>query len=51
MALVFDFLQFVMQREVAAELLSMQMQSDAYREWLGQENDVYDQVFANVTAG
>ena len=51
LALVFDFLQFVTQREAVAELLWMQMQSDAYREWLGEDNDIYDQVFANVSAG
>ncbi len=50
-ALVFDFLQFITQRETAVELLWMQMQSDAYREWLGGENDIYDKVFANVSAG
>ncbi len=51
LALALDFLQFLTQHDTAAELLWMQMHSDAYREWLGEENDVYDRVFANVSAG
>lgn len=51
LALALDFLQFLAQRDTAAELLWIQMHSDAYREWLGEENDVYDRVFANESAG
>ncbi len=43
-----DFLEFLYDREKASDLLSMQMQSDAYQEWVNDENDIYDQVFANV---
>ncbi len=45
---ILDLLQFLMERETATDFMEMQMQSDAYREWVGEENDVYDQVFADV---
>jgi len=45
---ILDLLQFLMERETATDFMEMQMQSDAYREWVGEENDVYDQVFTDV---
>lgn len=32
------------------ELFRMQMSSNAYQEWLGADNDIYDKVFKNAIA-
>ena len=48
LAVLLDFLEFIYERETASDLLLMQMQSGAYQEWVGEENDIYDQVFADV---
>lgn len=40
------FLQSQRGRE-SQELFRMQMGSNAYREWLSVENDIYDEVFKN----
>jgi hypothetical protein len=40
------FLQNQRSRE-SQELFRMQMSSNAYREWLSAENDIYDKVFKN----
>ena len=39
------------ERKAMTDFLQMQMQSASYQEWIGEENDVYDQVFADVQAG
>ncbi|MEW5985572.1 MAG: hypothetical protein AB1791_02965 [Chloroflexota bacterium] len=48
LALIFDFLHFLSERETATDWLWMESQSAAYQEWVGEENDVYDRVFANL---
>lgn len=48
LAVIFDFVQFVAEREMRAAWMNAQSQSAAYREWVGSENDIYDEVFADV---
>ena len=49
-ATVFDFVQFLTERERQTAWMSAQSQSAAYQEWLGRDNDVYDEVFADVAS-
>ena len=44
---VFDLVQFLAERQAQADWLNAQSQSTAYQEWLGPENDIYDEVFAD----
>ncbi len=48
LAVVFDFVQFLVERDLQAAWLSAQSQSAAYQEWVGSDNDVYDEVFADA---
>jgi len=48
LAAVFDFMQFLAERESQAVWMSAQSQSAAYQEWIGSDNDIYDEVFANA---
>ncbi len=48
LATVFEFVRFLVEREPQTAWLSAQSQSRAYQDWLGPENDIYDQVFADV---
>jgi exoribonuclease R len=48
LATVFDFVQFLTERELQTAWMSAQSQSAAYQEWLGSDNDVYDEVFADA---
>jgi hypothetical protein len=41
-----DFAQFLETREEESELFEAQMQSTAYQEWVGEENDIYDELFS-----
>lgn len=45
---VFDFIQFLAEREIELAWMNAQTQSKAYQEWVGDENDIYDEVFADV---
>ena len=42
---VIDFASYLGDREEAEELLKMQMNSEAYLDWLSPGNDIYDEVF------
>ena len=48
LAVIFDFVQFVAERDLQAAWLSAQSQSVAYQEWVGSDNDIYDEVFADA---
>ena len=45
---VLDFVEFLAERETPGEWFHASSQSSAYREWVSAENDVYDEVFADV---
>ncbi len=45
---VYDFVQFLAERGAQTEWMTSQQSSAAYREWVSAENDIYDQVFADV---
>lgn len=45
LAVVFDFVQFLAERESQAAWMGAQSQSAAYQEWVGSDNDTYDKVF------
>ena len=47
---VLDFVEFLAERETAGDWFHASNQTSAYREWLSAENDVYDEVFADVAA-
>ena len=47
---VFDFARYLRDRETSDELFAIQMRSQAYREWLSAENDIYDEVFKDEIA-
>ena len=42
---VIDFASYLKDREETEELLRIQMSSKAYLDWIGSENDIYDEVF------
>ncbi len=48
LAVVFDFVQFLVERDLQAAWIGAQSQSAAYQEWVGSDNDVYDEVFADA---
>jgi hypothetical protein len=48
LAVIFDFVQFLAERDLQAAWLSAQSQSAAYQEWAGSDNDIYDEVFADA---
>jgi hypothetical protein len=48
LAVIFDFVQFLAERDLQAAWISAQSQSAAYQEWIGSDNDIYDEVFADV---
>jgi len=48
LAVVFDFVQFLAEREPQAAWISAQSQSAAYQEWVGSDNDICDEVFADA---
>jgi hypothetical protein len=48
LTVVFDFIRFLVEREPQAAWLNAQSQSRAYQEWVGPDNDIYDEVFADV---
>jgi len=49
LAAVFDFVRFLVEREPQIAWLNAQSQSRAYQEWIGPDNDIYDEVFADAT--
>ncbi len=49
LAVVLDFVQFLINREWEAGWLNAQSQSAAYQEWVGPDNDLYDEVFADAS--
>lgn len=48
LAVVFDLVQFLAERDLQAAWISAQSQSTAYQEWIGSDNDIYDEVFADA---
>ena len=48
LTVVFDFVQFLTERELQAAWIIAQSQSAAYQEWGGSDNDIYDEVFADA---
>jgi len=48
LAVLFDFVRFLVEREPQSAWHNAQGQSAAYQEWVGSGNDIYDQVFADV---
>ena len=48
LAVIFDFVQFLVERELQAAWISAQSQAVAYQEWVGSDNDIYDEVFADA---
>ncbi len=49
LAAVLDFAQFLAEREQQMAWLEAQSRSATYQDWLSDENDIYDEVFADVT--
>ncbi|MFQ5858378.1 MAG: hypothetical protein ACE5LU_22475 [Anaerolineae bacterium] len=47
-AVVFDFVQFLAERELQAAWASAQSQSAAYQEWVSSDNDIYDELFSHA---
>jgi hypothetical protein len=45
LTVVFDFVQFLAERDLQAAWISAQSQSAAYQEWTGSDNNIYDEVF------
>jgi nitrate reductase assembly molybdenum cofactor insertion protein NarJ len=41
-----DFLSYLKEKQQAEDMFKMQMRSAAYKEWLSEENDIYDKVFS-----
>lgn len=48
LAVIVDFVQFLAEQERQTDWLNAQRQSAAYQEWVGSDNDIYDEVFADV---
>ena len=48
LTVVFDFVQFLTERELQAAWIIAQSQSAAYQEWVGSDDDIYDAVFADA---
>jgi hypothetical protein len=48
LVVVFDFIQFLAERDQQAAWLNAQSQSALYKEWVGSDNDIYDEVFADA---
>jgi len=48
LAAVSEFVRFLIERETQTTWFNAQSQSRAYQEWVGPDNDIYDQVFADV---
>ena len=48
LAVVFDFVRFLVEHESQTAWLNAQSQSLAYQQWVGPDNDIYDEVFADV---
>jgi len=48
LAVAFDFVQFLAERESQAAWMNAQSQSASYQEWVGSDNDIYDEVFADA---
>jgi len=50
LAVVFDFVQFLAERESQAAWISAQSQSAVYHEWVSSDDDIYDEVFADANS-
>jgi len=48
LAVIFDFVQFLAEQGQEVDWMNAQSQSAAYQEWVGSDNDIYDEVFADV---
>jgi len=48
LAVVLDLVQFLLERDLQAGWANAQNQSAIYREWVGGDNDVYDEVFGDA---
>ncbi len=45
---LFDFRHFLVEQDLQVAWLNAQSQSAAYQEWIGSDNDIYDEVFADA---
>ena len=43
LAVVFDFMQFLRESDLPPVWMNAHRQSAAYQEWVGSENDIYDE--------
>jgi hypothetical protein len=50
LVIVLDFVEFLAERELHAGWLNAQSQSATYQEWVSSDNDIYDEVFADVAS-
>ncbi|MBI5471639.1 MAG: hypothetical protein HY961_04780 [Ignavibacteriae bacterium] len=41
-----DFLRYLKEREQAEDMFRLQTTARGYEDWLSEENDIYDEVFA-----
>ncbi|MBI5650254.1 MAG: hypothetical protein HZC40_07400 [Chloroflexi bacterium] len=48
LAVVLDLVQYLLERDLQAGWMNAQTQSTVYREWVGSDNDIYDEVFADA---
>lgn len=48
LAVVFDLVHFLTERESQIAWMNAQSQATAYQEWVGSNNDIYDEVFGDV---
>lgn len=47
-AFVVYYVQFLAERDLQAAWISAQSQAVAYQEWIGSDNGIYDEVFADT---
>lgn len=48
LAVIVDFVQFLAEQEQQLDWINAQKESAAYQEWVSPDNDIYDEVFADV---
>lgn len=48
LAVIVDFVQFLAEQEQQLDWMNAQKESAAYQEWVSPDNDIYDEVFADV---
>lgn len=48
LAVVFDLVHFLTERESQIAWMNAQSQATVYQEWVGSDNDIYDEVFGDI---